>query len=119
MSRPAPRCCWCGDVAVGAGVHTLCVHGASGERVAYSWHDPACLDADVLAWRLADVASMPDGAESDAAMRALYMEVRDELLARHGEARLPAVLRVLRDFPHARRTLRARGRWGLVTEVRR
>jgi|GEM_PF-6012328 len=118
--RPAPRCCLCGELAVSArGVHTLCVHGSDGERVAYSWHDVGCLDADPLAQRLADVASMPDGPESDAAMRALYVEVRAALIDRHGEALLPAVLRVLRDFPDARRTLRASGRWGLLTEVRR
>lgn len=118
--RPSPRCCLCGELAVSVrGVHTLCVHGSDGERVAYSWHDAGCLDTDPLAQRLADVASMPDGPESDAAMGALYMEARTTLIERHGEPALPAVLRVLRDFPEAWRTLRARGRWGLVTEVRR
>ena len=116
--RPPTRCCLCGGLAVRArGSHTLCVHGASGERVAYTWHDPGCLDRDPLAVRLADVASMPDGPDSDAEMGSLYIEARDTLRDRHGDATLPAVLRVLRDFPEARRTLRARGRWGLVTCV--
>jgi hypothetical protein len=119
MSRSeTPRCCWCGDLALGShGLHDLGFDGSAGERVVFRWH-MACADLDPVMQALADVASMPDGPESDAAAAVAYADARATLEARHGAAMLPAVLHVARDFPERRRTLRARGRWGLMTEVR-
>ena len=105
-------------MALGArGLHDLGFDGGSGERVVFRWH-MACVDHDPLLQSLADVASMRDGADADAAARVAYMNARATREARHGAAMLPAVLHVARDFPERRRTLRARDRWGLMTEVR-
>lgn len=118
MGRLTPRCCLCGDLALGSrGLHDLGFDGSAGERVVFRWHI-TCADRDPVMQELADVASMPDGPESDAAAAAAYADARATLEARHGAAMLPAVLHVARDFPEAWRTLRARGRWGLMTEVR-
>ena len=116
--RATPRCCACGATMPGTthDGHDLAVDGAAGERVSFRWH-LACLDADPWAQALGDACSAEDGAAADATALALYRAFRAVLIERHGAGALPSVLRVVRDMPDARRTLRHPRRWGLLTVV--
>lgn len=117
-SRPAPRCCLCGEPVV---LHdtretfTLNVGEPSGGPVAVlRWHHArGCAERDPLHLEIAEASNLPDGGEGDLIVAAVYLRILDRLGAEHGPDVLRAAVDIRRDVDDVRVTLRGPGLlWG-------